>query len=105
MEFVFLGLFLLFSFPFVFSCDCVNVDCVTLKQTHSQGEEMKVNVRKEAQLKSEITGEWLELDIWLPRLNLAFEYQVFPLFFLFFFFFSFVSNALAYFRRGGSHSH
>jgi hypothetical protein len=37
---------------------------------------MKVNVRKAAQLQSDITGQWLELDIWLPRLNLAFEYHV-----------------------------
>jgi hypothetical protein len=44
--------------------------------TPNQGEEIKVNARKETHLQSDITGHWLELDIWLPRLNLAFEYQV-----------------------------
>jgi hypothetical protein len=43
---------------------------------------MKVNVRKECELQHDITGGWLELDIWLPRLHLAFEFQV--SFFLFF---------------------
>lgn len=37
---------------------------------------MKSNVRKEADLKHAATGAHLELDIWLPSLNLAFEYQV-----------------------------
>jgi hypothetical protein len=41
-----------------------------------EGEEIKVNARKETQIQSDVTGEWLELDIWLPRLNLAFEFQV-----------------------------
>jgi hypothetical protein len=39
-----------------------------------------MNVRKESKLQSDVTGNWLELDIWLPRLNLAFEYQVLSLF-------------------------
>jgi hypothetical protein len=48
-----------------------------------KGEEMKVNARKETQLRSDVTGQWLELDIWFPQLNLAFEYQVsLPPFFL-----------------------
>ena len=38
---------------------------------------MQVNARKEAQLLNPETGDYLELDIWLPSLNLAFEYQVF----------------------------
>jgi hypothetical protein len=41
-----------------------------------QEEEMKVNVRKETQLANDVTGAWLELDIWFPHLHLAFEYQV-----------------------------
>jgi hypothetical protein len=49
-----------------------------------QGEELKVNCRKEVQLRDDATGYWLELDLWLPQLNLAFEYQV--LFFPFSFF-------------------
>jgi hypothetical protein len=40
---------------------------------------MIVNARKEPQIQSDVTGQWLELDLWLPQLNLAFEYQV-PLF-------------------------
>lgn len=45
-----------------------------------QGVEMKVNVRKEAQLVNPATGDYLELDAYLPSLNLAFEYQVrFPM--------------------------
>jgi hypothetical protein len=37
---------------------------------------MKVNVRKEAPLRSDVSGAPLELDVWFPRLNLAFEFQV-----------------------------
>jgi len=40
--------------------------------------ELKTNVRKEADLVDPLTGELLELDIYLPTLNLAFEYQVCP---------------------------
>jgi len=36
---------------------------------------MKVNVRKEAGIRT-AQGEYLELDIWLPSLQLAFEFQV-----------------------------
>ena len=42
----------------------------------AQGVEMKTNVRKEPELKLSATGTLLELDIWLPSLGLAFEYQV-----------------------------
>jgi hypothetical protein len=44
---------------------------------------MKVNARKETQLKNDATGVPLELDVWFPRLHLAFEFQVclFSLFF------------------------
>jgi hypothetical protein len=37
---------------------------------------MKVNARKETALRSDVTGASLELDVWFPRLNLAFEFQV-----------------------------
>jgi hypothetical protein len=40
-------------------------------------EEMLVNARKQTQLQNDVTGSWLELDVWLPQLNLAFKYQVF----------------------------
>jgi len=41
-----------------------------------QNEEVKVNVRKETGLVNPETGEFLELDIYLPSLKIAFEYQV-----------------------------
>ena len=37
---------------------------------------MHVNARKEAGLINPDTGDYMELDIFLPQLNLAFEYQV-----------------------------
>lgn len=37
---------------------------------------MYVNARKEAELVNPETGEYLELDLYLPALKLAFEYQV-----------------------------
>jgi len=40
-----------------------------------------VNARKEAKLINPETNYHLELDIFLPSLNLAFEYQVFISFF------------------------
>jgi len=37
---------------------------------------MQINVRREADLVNPLTGKYLELDIYLPSLSLAFEYQV-----------------------------
>ena len=45
-------------------------------------EHIQINTRKESQLESDLTKVPLELDIWIPSLNLAFEFQVFVLFFI-----------------------
>jgi len=37
---------------------------------------MRITARKEAQLLPQEAGDYLELDIYIPTLNLAFEYQV-----------------------------
>jgi len=41
-----------------------------------KGEEIIINARKEAALVHPETGEYLELDVYLPSLKLAFEFQV-----------------------------
>jgi hypothetical protein len=42
----------------------------------TKGEELKLNARKEAGLLNEESGSFLELDIYIPSLKIAFEYQV-----------------------------
>jgi hypothetical protein len=37
---------------------------------------VKINARKEAGIVNPSTGDYLELDIYLPSLKLAFEFQV-----------------------------
>ncbi len=44
------------------------------------------NARKQGGIKSPITGAFLEMDIWIPNLNLCFEFQVFLFYFMFFLF-------------------
>ena len=41
-----------------------------------KGVEVKINARKEAGIVNPSTGDYLELDIYLPSLQLAFEFQV-----------------------------
>ena len=43
-----------------------------------QGQEVLFNIRAPAELVNPDTGHFMELDVWVPSLNLAFEYQVQP---------------------------
>lgn len=45
-------------------------------QSDKNGKMIKFNVRKELGIFSPFTGSLLEVDIWIPSLNLAFEFQV-----------------------------
>lgn len=38
--------------------------------------EIVINARKEALFKNPSTGKFFEVDLWLPKYNLGFEFQV-----------------------------
>lgn len=38
--------------------------------------EIVTNARKEALIRSPVSDKLLELDVWIPKLNIAFEFQV-----------------------------
>ena len=38
--------------------------------------DLKTNSRKSAKISNPITGKYLELDIWIPTLQMSFEFQV-----------------------------
>lgn len=41
-----------------------------------QGLEIKINVRKEAGIRSPGSDSWMEVDVFIPALKLGFEFQV-----------------------------
>lgn len=49
--------------------------------------EKYLNARKESNLKHPVTGAYLELDAWIPHLNLCFEFQVNFIYFIFLLYF------------------
>ena len=39
-------------------------------------QDVRFNSRKHAKIRNYVTGSFLELDVWIPQLQLSFEFQV-----------------------------
>jgi hypothetical protein len=57
-------------------CDLNNFPFFSFWFKSDQSKDIQQNLRKEMNIVYPPTGYFLEVDLWLPELNLAFEFQV-----------------------------